>query len=95
MGKFKSKEVVHRSKNGESEISKSLYRQYISLFPNNHLDIENLIKEDLLNSLITQFAGGVRPDELEHEYVYDFEYSLHYNMDNPYLYQKVYTLDWR
>lgn len=59
---LKEKEVVHRSRNGKMEVRKSLYRQYpvaarhyISLFPNNHLDIEDLKKEDLLNDLITQF----------------------------------------
>lgn len=41
------------------------------------------------------FEGGVHPDELEHEYVYDFLYALNYHYNNSALYKQPYDPNWQ
>lgn len=59
---LREKEIIHRIGKGDLAIRKSLYREYpvavrhyISLFPNNHLDIVDLQKIDYLTELTEKF----------------------------------------
>lgn len=70
---LKEKEIVHRIGKGDLAVRKSLYREYpvavrhyISLFPNNHLDIVDLQKKDYLTSLTEEFYRLIdNPDSNE------------------------------
>ncbi|WP_062353361.1 hypothetical protein [Bacillus kwashiorkori] len=57
---LKEKEIVHKS--GKFVVRKNKYREYPvavrhyeSLFPNNHLDIVDLQKVDMLSELVEEF----------------------------------------
>lgn len=59
---LKEKEIIQRIGDGKLAIRKSLYREfpvavrhYISLFPNNHLDIVDLQNVEYLSALIQEF----------------------------------------
>lgn len=36
----------------------------------------------------------VEPDDLEYEYIYDYNYAMNYYRDNTYVYGKKYNKDW-
>lgn len=68
---LKEKEIVKESSIGNLVVRKSLYRDYpvaarhfISLFPNNHLDIMDLKQEDMLNNLIDRFEEYLSKSEI-------------------------------
>lgn len=64
--------------------NKCPYKNCIGVYTNQRDDVLDLVYE-----------RGVHPDELEHEYIYDYEYTLNYHIDNPALYQQPYTPDWK
>ena len=72
-GILKEKEIIHKIGKGDLAIRKSLYREYpvavrhyMSLFPNNHLDIEDLQKIEYLTALTEKFYSIIdNPDSNE------------------------------
>jgi hypothetical protein len=70
---LKEKEIIHKIGNGNLAIRKNLYRKYpvafrhyMSLFPNNHLDIVDLQKIDYLTELTEKFYSVINnPDSNE------------------------------
>ena len=72
-GILKEKEIIHKIGKGDLAIRKSLYREYpvavrhyMSLFPNNHLDIEDLQKIEYLTALTEKFYSVIdNPDSNE------------------------------